>query len=328
MLVNLIGLLKNRGPRFERLAATFHLSTPEQHEKWNDVLVHFIMGLSDQQLVTGLAILIVGFSKHCSMSARHFWVVYDLAWFSSVTHLASLPAITMYLKMYPRWRDFRIALMLVNYGMLIGVAILTFGNYDPKSHECPIQCIFDHFNHSYYPVSKIHVAQIVFLTLCFLWSLVPLYAGRDTLRVRHSMIVDSHWGDDAEAWEHLIEDRQKRLSASTSHGPSVRLFLRDAIHFRHWRRGFYGTISIINKRYKRNPVYAVVRWIMLLIFSPPSAVVWVILASMWAMGVARLLDDRRWAVEEENKWAFGQVLPLLLLVLPFFTVAEVWQGKF
>jgi len=49
------------------------------------------------------------------------------------------------------------------------------------------------------------------------------------------------------------------------------------------------------------------------------------IATMWAMGVVRLLEDRSWSTPAESEWGFGQVLPLLLLAFPFFTLVEVTQ---
>jgi hypothetical protein len=49
----------------------------------------FILALSDQQLVTGLAILIAGFVK-CDISIYLFSNVFAIAWFSCMTHLATL----------------------------------------------------------------------------------------------------------------------------------------------------------------------------------------------------------------------------------------------
>lgn len=54
-----------------------------------DALRRFVLALSDQQLVTGLAILIAGYIKRCSMSQYHFNIVKALAWFSSTIHLST-----------------------------------------------------------------------------------------------------------------------------------------------------------------------------------------------------------------------------------------------
>jgi hypothetical protein len=323
-LLSLIDFVVARSPRFRWIAKRLHVSTEQQHEGWIDNLVHIIIGLSDQQLITGLAILIVGFSKHCSMSSTHFWVVFDLGWFSSVTHLASLPVLNYYLKDYPRWRDVRVALMLSNFAFLIAAAILTFGNYDPASHDCPIQCSFNRFQTSDFPISKMHVTQMVFITLGFIWALIHLYAPDDIWRMRHSMIVDRGFGTGLPYLRHYIETKQKRLSIISSH-TSTKDIIADAVHFRKPRARLVAWVSKFNKDNEDGTVYLIFRWILLMLWAPPSAIVWLNLVSMWSMGAARLLQDRRWSVAAENEWGFGQVLPLILLVLPFFTITEVGQ---
>src|ERR1700734_1263414 len=71
---------------------------------WRPILERFILGLSDQQLVTGLAILITGYYLHCKISYYHFNLVINLAWFSSTTHLATLLALKEYFKKRPALR--------------------------------------------------------------------------------------------------------------------------------------------------------------------------------------------------------------------------------
>ena len=314
MLVALADFLQARRLRFGKLAGLLFLDTQERQKIWNDVLVHLTLGLSDQQLVTGLAVMVVGFTNHCTIASRHFWVVFDLAWFSSVTHLASLPALTLYLREHRRWRDLRVGLMLTNYAMLVAAAVLSFGNYDPKSHDCPIQCAFDRYNHGTFPVSQTHTAQMVFLALGFIWALVQLFAPDRVWEVRHDMIVKyKTWGDDAEALARLIEEEENDLANSIFTLP---------------QRKFWQVTSRIHKRYRENKIYVVFFTIFLFIFAPPAALKWLVLVGMWGMGVSRLVSDRQWAVDSENTWAFGQTLPLLLLVLPFFTVFEVMSGTF
>jgi len=61
----------------------------EKNEKLEEALEKFILTLSDQQLVTGLALLITGFQK-CDISVYSFTVVTGLTWFSCTTHLSTL----------------------------------------------------------------------------------------------------------------------------------------------------------------------------------------------------------------------------------------------
>lgn len=49
-----------------------------------------ILGLADQQLVTGLAILIAALKEWNTISGYHYNIVVYLAWFSSFTHAVAL----------------------------------------------------------------------------------------------------------------------------------------------------------------------------------------------------------------------------------------------
>ncbi|KAF2239886.1 hypothetical protein EV356DRAFT_562654 [Viridothelium virens] len=80
---------------------------------WRDALERFVLSLSDQQLVTGISILLLGYIQHCSMSSFHFIVIVTLAWFSSTTHLSTLSVLYHHLNKYPTLKYIRI------FGMLI-----------------------------------------------------------------------------------------------------------------------------------------------------------------------------------------------------------------
>jgi hypothetical protein len=75
------GELKNDSPKVERR---------------KKAVEEFILTLSDQQLVTGLAILIAGFVK-CDISVYSFENVSAIAWFSCTTHLATLTILKRYI---------------------------------------------------------------------------------------------------------------------------------------------------------------------------------------------------------------------------------------
>ena len=99
----------------------------------------FILSLSDQQLVTGLAILIAGYINRCSMSFYHFKTVAALAWFSSTTHLATLTLLRTYLINHPRVRDWRVAAMLGIFALLALAQVLSYSTQDKS---VPFHCAF------------------------------------------------------------------------------------------------------------------------------------------------------------------------------------------
>lgn len=132
--------------------------------------------------------------KYCTILNRHFRVVFDLAWLSSIIHSAILPTFRKYLATCPRFRDLRIGLMLASYILLVAVAVLTFQSYDPRSHDCPTQYAFDHIIKSTdFPISGTHVAQMVLLILAFVWQIIALYMKTETCNAGHSMITEGNW---------------------------------------------------------------------------------------------------------------------------------------
>ena len=50
-------------------------------------------------------------------------------------------------------------------------------------------------------------------------------------------------------------------------------------------------------------------------------IAWLVIGLYW------LGRDRRSAPDEENEWGVGQILPLILLLLPVLTMLEILDGK-
>jgi hypothetical protein len=210
--------------------------------------------------------------------------------------------------------------MLSNYIMLLVSAILSFRDYDERTKYCPIQCTFDRIRDKRFGVSPIYTVQMVLLSLVFWWQLVMLYASPKAWRARHIMIAMPQYrgvaDSEMDAWEEFLEGQIPNPAtngASNSSGQAG--------------KGFYSRWHSFHKRNKHRKSYACLRWVAVMLLSPPAAIVWSFILTMWILGVRRLLWDRQWAIGSENKWAFGQVLPLLLVVLPFFTIVEVFEGE-
>ena len=79
----------------------------------SDVLVSFIKMLSDQQLITGLSILIAALSSQCVISQREWHIVISLAYFSATTHSLSLDVLRNYLVEHIWVRYCRITFTLI-----------------------------------------------------------------------------------------------------------------------------------------------------------------------------------------------------------------------
>jgi hypothetical protein len=83
--------------------------------KWRAILEGAMMSLSDQQLVTGLAILIAGYYEMVNndLSILYWQIIVYLAWLSSSVHIASLALLRDVLNKNPRLRNVRVAGMMV-----------------------------------------------------------------------------------------------------------------------------------------------------------------------------------------------------------------------
>lgn len=85
--------------------------------------------MSDLQVITGLAILITGYtSLPCGLSDYHWQILVYLAWFSSITHLAAITFLRRYLYLHQNQRFVRVIWMSIFLLMLI-VAIVPTGDF-------------------------------------------------------------------------------------------------------------------------------------------------------------------------------------------------------
>ncbi|PVH92717.1 hypothetical protein DM02DRAFT_662676 [Periconia macrospinosa] len=105
------------------------------------VFTRFILALSDQQLVTGLAILIGTVANQHTLTTYDFNMAFTLAWFSAITHLATLDVLQDYLishKTMRNWRIFGMLSFLVLLLYFLGVAT------NKPDDSVPVQCLFEH----------------------------------------------------------------------------------------------------------------------------------------------------------------------------------------
>lgn len=96
--------------------------------EWKEPLGKAVLMFSDQQIVTGIALLASGYSQLPSgLDTYHWQIIVYLAWFSSFTHLTTLTLLRKYFQDHPATRLWRIFLMVVTV-LLLGIALLPTGN--------------------------------------------------------------------------------------------------------------------------------------------------------------------------------------------------------
>ena len=143
-------------------------------------LERFVLALSDQQLVTGLAILIAGYTDRCSRSLYHFRIISALGWCSSTTHLSTLAVLRPYLIDHPRVRNWRVIAMVAIFGLLV---VSQAGAFSIQNSSLPIQCVFN----SYAPYGLNTIATLALAWITFFLCL--LY----TNKIRRLYTLDPDW---------------------------------------------------------------------------------------------------------------------------------------
>ena len=143
---------------------------------WLTIIERFLLGMADQQLITGTACLVVGYIK-CDITVYHFTIVTDLAWFSSCTHLSAIPFISRYLREYSAARFWRVVVMLVMYVLLMTSSVLESNDIWYDSLALPARCLFEATSGSItYPISIFWlVFNFSLTTWAYATTITPLF---------------------------------------------------------------------------------------------------------------------------------------------------------
>lgn len=288
-------------------------------------LERFLLALSDQQLVTGLAVLIAGYMKMCSMPIYYFNIVASLAWFSSGTHLATIGALREYLISHPVLRNWRVIAMLAVLALLI-LAQPPAWTYRDGSNL--IFCIF-------------HGAGIwiSFPNLVTLITTMGFLVVQYSQRIARLYSLDLDWNIS----ESLIEVFAKLLSRGNYQDPSRKtvaemnagkpkdsisaLIRKEREDNRHAR--FKSAMLNCEGRLK---AYAIATIFIANELSHGFASQVTVMIFDLTYGLANTIILRTGTPSEgiegdQNEMGFGQLVPLFLLLLPTLAVCEFYYGE-
>ncbi len=282
----------------------------EQKKFWGTVIERVILNLSDQQLLTGIAILVLGLIKHCTISVYHFTVVSDLAWFSSYVHMTSLILLQDYLRDRPQLRNWRVSLMLVMLNLLMAYTIIEGHWAWEQSWSFAAQCVFDGL------MGSVDGSPAVWMSI----NIVVLVTGYT------SVILNLYPGHIFEA---LLDRAYNVPLTFMSVGIIVLQQKRGRIANEDWitvliRASYALPIASLTAK---KPAYIFVA----MVWSPKY--VEFILGLLWAAyGLWCLWLDRNIPPSEmdgnENDMTFGQLVPILLSNSTLITYKEAYDGKF
>jgi hypothetical protein len=291
--------------------------TRKQRER---VVESFILTLSDQQLATGLAILVAAIANQCTLTVWEFQLAFSLAWFSSTTHLATLDCLREYFLNHGAVRNWRVFGMIALLILLMYSLVVSIASVDDT---IPVQCTFHSMERK-----KID-SQII-------WSLYDVLSAILTLiLLMWQYLVRIQWSykkidEKATRFESAIF-KLRTCRYRTIMRPSkkeLEYIVEEAVAERRAYRRRRELERIRNSRGIRRHWFIAYRasgtYSMSFLSLGPT------LIFMIAFGLTQLYFNR-WQLDPriqiDTTMGIGQITPLFLLVLPVLQAAESYYGK-
>jgi hypothetical protein len=278
---------------------------------WQKALQQCVLLLSDQQIVTGIAICIAGFiGLHGRISVYHFQIVIMLAWMSSSVHLSALTMLGEYFRKRPAVLGWRIVGMLILLILLLVALVPTASNlwaiwWGPDSEKygertswaIPARCFF--FKTWGGGVNADAPLAYLILITSYIWKIGALFKSSRNLfhrRVRGP-------------YEYMLERilHAEAVKASSRHDK------RNSLSWKYF-------------------IAMIVYIILLALFEFAASFA----ASLWlsyvglVYGTIQIVLPRQqnaWWNKKENEWTFGQIVPLVLLIQPIGAILENFRGR-
>ncbi|KAL4948455.1 hypothetical protein BDW69DRAFT_189246 [Aspergillus filifer] len=287
---------------------------------WVSATRSCVLLMSDQQLVTGVAILTSGYSQlKCGMSIDDWKILVDLAWFSSVTHLAALTFIRVYIQDHTSVLHLRLPLMFALVAMLFA-ALFPTGNAKCFARTVAASCCFDMKMENEAEVARIKrllgdgAMTKVLGPMAFSQALlVAMFLSQVIKTYRPSSNFTKKWlfKKPGTYWKEMTRGLGKRAYFSTDLQQKWLLLLN--------------IVSLA--------VLITTKAIFSLMSSMFWDLLWLFIALIW--GTLRLTFDRielsRSRVSssndsgsQDNLWTFGQMVPVILLLMPLMHTVEIY----
>lgn len=262
---------------------------------------------SDQQLITGAAILIVGYVKHCEITQYHFYIAANLTLISFATYQSVLLIVHDVLQANIR-RGWRTVWIAVLYGSVLTVKVVIYNDnfLEAKRFGLSMDCFWKQLPNGFPPPTIPYVVFGIIVDLLsgyfILWCLYP--------GIRDSKIAR---GYDRAVLKLMSQPTYLYLRVERHLGrPSRARWLWKLIEWPTWLLFF---ISFTLREICFSLYFDLAR-IFMYLFQTTYSVLW-----------ARDIAAAHGRIGQEDSWGFGQILPLLLLALPLFSLLEAVYGK-
>ena len=286
------------------------------HSWWQGAASNVVLAYADQQIATGIAILVAGFVKTPDISVYHLHVVIYLAWMSSNTHLSAISLLQEDFRdsKRPRWRALRIVGMCA-IGIMVLIVLLpttstVWGQLvnarTGQAAGIPARC-FWHRRYSGY-LRGDSIWSFTILIAGLIGKGMLLFESTRSFFIEH--IKDGCLDKLAQPLDWLV-DRNRQVYPR----PNVQVKAQNV------------TLNLV---FKVMMALYVAAWLLFELLGSFVASLWMCLIGL-AWGSTHILLHRSYISdtirEKENEWGFGQILPVALLVVPFLACMETFTGQ-
>ncbi|KAI1658887.1 hypothetical protein F4813DRAFT_395299 [Daldinia decipiens] len=286
-----------------------------------------VLAASDQQLVTGLAIMAAGYIQHCTITQYHFDIVASLGGIAFNVYQPALYALDGYTNRDPQMKLCRTILMTILFGMIIPSIFAVFNVNFLELYGASTQCIWDNLIDSHHDTTSdvLLSFNLIVTVWAYIESMRCLYPTifRRIPRISNFILTCFegmlHWIDKKSSQYVQTANSTYQLYTETQ---SIKAFVTLSYHW-----AMYTIVTIIVR-----PIFWV---IFILVFTFQEIIrshfidIWRAYTVTLAL-IIEVISIKQDAVSSEvingseNKWGFGQILPLLLLVLPVMSTWEVF----
>ena len=311
---------------------SFVIQNPTASEQWTRAFNAAVLFFGDTQVITSVAILVSGYVQlPCGLSAYHWQTIVDLAWFSALTHLATLTSLRQYFRSRPTMAILRIIFMGMTL-ILLGAALLPT-IFMPELRNGESAFVKNGF--------ALQDSQIV--VNGFISSpAICLFSDQSRDRVWKSQSVQEVDGCHHSRPYNLNIVVLSLLYLVISYlSRIIRLFTPLAGSANQWLR--FGPINFLQKKYSSTGVHSptfktfltVRNALLLLIMTLWDAfylaansmlweILWLVAALVW--GTLRIIGLRMLShLPGEYSWGFGQILAVLLSTVPIWSFFSTIQ---
>ena len=273
-------------------------------------LRRIVLTLSDQQLVAGLAIVIVAYVQIKTITEYHFQVIVCLADLAFVVHTSTVDVIRDDLLERPAMKWWRVPAMLIFVATAMANTIPTGSSHWLMAYGLPTKCVWQNLSGSYVAGSYA-TTQMVLSMILQAWGMVVI------LNEFYPWLFDNRFCNaigtfvlavltmPRQGYQHC----RRRAREAAASGPTF------------WMMSAAGAL-----------LYSGAFFIFLLteiIYSEAFDLLrgWGLLVTNAVLVFYyKSVSHDNGKEGNENSWGFGQILPMLLLFLPFASIFETIYG--